>query len=89
MQEYITELYRVSWYKKNRNSFYSFISIFKKQVQKRDFPHLLVHGPSGAGKKTRILCILKELYGVATERLKIENMQFEVINLFCLNYIKL
>lgn len=51
-------------------------------MQKRDFPHLLVHGPSGAGKKTRILCILKELYGVAAERLKIENMQFEVIN-FC------
>jgi len=54
-------------------------------VQKRDFPHLLVHGPSGAGKKTRILCILKELYGAAAERLKIENMQFEVIHfLLCI-----
>lgn len=49
----------------------------KNMVQKRDFPHLLVHGPPGAGKKTRILCILRELYGSAVERLKIENMQFE------------
>jgi len=58
-------------------------------VQKRDFPHLLVHGPPGAGKKTRILCILKELYGAAAERLKTENMQFEVIHfLFCTyNYL--
>lgn len=55
-----------------------FIFFFKLQVQKRDFPHLLVHGPPGAGKKTRILCILKELYGNAAERLKVENMQFEV-----------
>ncbi|KAL0101402.1 hypothetical protein PUN28_018909 [Cardiocondyla obscurior] len=49
----------------------------RNMVQKRDFPHLLVHGPPGAGKKTRILCVLRELYGPATEKLKIENMQFE------------
>lgn len=62
-------------------------------VQKRDFPHLLIHGPPGAGKKTRILCILKELYGNAAERLKVENMQFETaskkkleIMTICSNY---
>lgn len=49
----------------------------KNMVQKGDFPHLLIHGPSGAGKKTRVMCILKELYGSGVERLRMENMQFE------------
>ncbi|KAK6017732.1 hypothetical protein OSTOST_16743, partial [Ostertagia ostertagi] len=37
-----------------------------------DFPHLLVHGPSGAGKRTRIHCILRELYGAGAERLHLD-----------------
>lgn len=49
----------------------------KNMIQKGDFPHLLVYGPSGAGKKTRIMCIIKELYGSGTERLRMETMIFE------------
>ncbi|ERL92717.1 hypothetical protein D910_10027 [Dendroctonus ponderosae] len=44
----------------------------KNLVEHSDFPHLLVYGPSGAGKKTRIMCILKELFGPGVERLKME-----------------
>lgn len=41
-----------------------------------DFPHLMFFGPNGSGKKTRIMCLLRELYGAGVERLKSENMQF-------------
>lgn len=48
----------------------------KKLVHAGDFPHLLVYGPSGAGKKTRIMCLLRELYGAGVERLRIEHQSF-------------
>lgn len=48
----------------------------EKMVIGETFPHLLVYGPSGAGKKTRISCILKNLFGHGVEKLKIENKQF-------------
>ena len=42
-----------------------------------DLPHLLVYGPSGAGKKTRVVALLRELYGAGVERLRIEHQNFE------------
>ncbi|WPK24527.1 hypothetical protein PUMCH_001803 [Australozyma saopauloensis] len=41
-----------------------------------DFPHLLVYGPSGAGKKTRIYATLNELFGASVEKLKIDVKTF-------------
>jgi replication factor C subunit 3/5 len=37
---------------------------------------LLVYGPSGAGKKTRIVAVLRALYGPAVEKLKIDQRTF-------------
>ncbi|XP_068084519.1 replication factor C subunit 3 [Anabrus simplex] len=51
-------------------------SHLKHLVQQGDFPHLLVYGPPGAGKKTRISCILRELYGAGVERLRMETQTF-------------
>lgn len=48
----------------------------KQLVSGGDFPHLLVYGPPGAGKKTRIMCILRELYGSGVEKLKLEQQTF-------------
>ncbi|KAL2365661.1 hypothetical protein RJZ56_001421 [Blastomyces dermatitidis] len=47
------------------------------QAQSGDFPHLLVYGPSGAGKKTRIIATLKELFGPGVEKIKIDARVFQ------------
>lgn len=36
------------------------------------FPHLLVYGPSGAGKKTRIMAVLRALFGQGVDKIKTE-----------------
>ena len=46
-------------------------------VSTGDFPHLLISGPPGAGKKTRLVALLRELYGAGVERLRIEHQNFE------------
>lgn len=48
-----------------------------KLVDTGDFPHLLICGPNGAGKRTRIQCILKELYGPGAENVKIITQPFQ------------
>lgn len=71
------------WVDKHRPRELSKIDYHKKQAEhlkniaaQGDFPHLMFYGPSGAGKKTRIMCLLRELYGSGAERLRNEKMSF-------------
>ena len=47
------------------------------QAASGDFPHLLIYGPSGAGKKTRISATLKALFGPGVEKIKIDARVFQ------------
>ncbi|CAG5105666.1 Oidioi.mRNA.OKI2018_I69.chr1.g2340.t1.cds [Oikopleura dioica] len=48
----------------------------QRMVKEGDFPHLLVWGTNGAGKKTRINCILRELYGSGVDKLRLERHEY-------------
>jgi replication factor C subunit 3/5 len=37
-----------------------------------DIPHMLVHGPAGAGKKTRVAALLRALHGTAAAKVRAE-----------------
>lgn len=43
-----------------------------------DIPHLLLYGPSGAGKRTLAACALRELYGPSVEKRKISHRAYKV-----------
>ena len=45
---------------------------------RRDYPHLLLHGPPGSGKKTRVLALLRAVYGPGVDRVKVEQRRFTV-----------
>ncbi|VEL12372.1 unnamed protein product [Protopolystoma xenopodis] len=48
----------------------------KNLISRGNFPHLLFYGPPGSGKKTRIHCVLRELYGPGVDRMRIEHHDF-------------
>lgn len=52
--------------------------MLRKMVNSGNFPHLLFYGPPGAGKKTRILSLLQEVFGKGVTKIKTEHRSFKV-----------
>jgi len=52
--------------------------MLRKLASCEDLPHLLVYGPNGAGKKTRVMAFLAEIYGNGVYKLKQDNWEFKV-----------
>ncbi|XP_042437740.1 replication factor C subunit 5 isoform X1 [Zingiber officinale] len=50
----------------------------KKLVTEQDCPHLLFYGPTGSGKKTLIVALLKEMFGPGVEKVKLENKTWKI-----------
>ncbi|KAF8072622.1 RFC3 [Scenedesmus sp. PABB004] len=50
----------------------------KKLVTTGDFPHCLFYGPPGAGKKTLVMALLREVYGPGAEKIKVETRPWTI-----------
>ncbi|XP_021282560.1 replication factor C subunit 3 [Herrania umbratica] len=50
----------------------------KKLVTEQDCPHLLFYGPSGSGKKTLIMALLRQIFGPSVEKVKVENRNWKI-----------
>ncbi|XP_064963899.1 replication factor C subunit 5 isoform X1 [Musa acuminata AAA Group] len=50
----------------------------KKLVSEHDCPHLLFYGPTGSGKKTLVMALLKQMFGPGVEKVKLENKMWKI-----------
>ncbi|KAL7074525.1 hypothetical protein ACQ4LE_006663 [Meloidogyne hapla] len=73
------------WIDKYRPREMSKLTFHKEQSEKLsslvkagDFSHLLFCGPAGAGKRTRINCLLKNIYGKCVENVHVETHHFSI-----------
>ncbi|OIT19339.1 PREDICTED: replication factor C subunit 3-like [Nicotiana attenuata] len=58
----------------------------QKLVLAGDCPHLLFYGPSGSGKKTLIMALLRQIFGPSADKVKVENKIWKVDVSFSLNF---
>ncbi|KAH6814691.1 ATPase family associated protein [Perilla frutescens var. frutescens] len=49
-----------------------------RYVTEQDCPHLLFYGPSGSGKKTLIMALLRQIFGPGAGKVKVENKNWKV-----------
>ncbi|ORC85529.1 replication factor C, subunit 5 [Trypanosoma theileri] len=52
--------------------------VLRRLAESQDFPHLLLYGPSGTGKKTRAMAVLQHIYGPSVYSLRLEHKSVQV-----------
>jgi replication factor C subunit 3/5 len=49
-----------------------------KKLCQKDIPNLIMCGPNGSGKHTRVMCCLNEIYGESVFRTKIQHREYKL-----------
>lgn len=62
--------------------FFLFVCLLDEVSEHDDCPHLLFYGPSGSGKKTLIMAVVKQMFGAGAEKVR-----FFLLNLSLLIYL--
>lgn len=52
--------------------------VLRRLAESQDLPHLLLYGPSGTGKKTRAMALLRHVYGPSVYSLRLEHRSVQV-----------
>ncbi|KAK6802947.1 hypothetical protein RDI58_000731 [Solanum bulbocastanum] len=55
-----------------------FAQNLRKLVSEGDCPHFLFYGPSGSGKRTLIMALLRQIFGPSADKVKVENKIWKV-----------
>lgn len=53
-------------------------TLLQKLLESGDLPHIMLYGPSGAGKATRVNALLRALFGPGVEKVKVTHKTFKV-----------
>lgn len=79
----------------NELSYHSVLTTNLQSLSNTEVPHLLFYGPSGAGKRTRVHCVLRALFGQVVEKkkvvhrtLKVDTKQIEVTTVASAHHIE-
>lgn len=64
-------------------------SVLSHLAEAGDMPHLLFYGPSGAGKKTRVMSLLQRLYGPTVYNIKLDHKVMQVTDSKSINFTSL
>ncbi|GJM96869.1 hypothetical protein PR202_ga13741 [Eleusine coracana subsp. coracana] len=61
----------------------------RKLVSEQDCPHLLFYGPSGSGKKTLILALIKQMFGAGAEKTGTRTLELELAMLSSAHHVEM
>ena len=68
MLRFICKLWYVSLFNAENPGTHTVLDIV--QASNSELPHLMFYGPSGAGKKTRVMALLKEIFGAGVDKVR-------------------